>query len=456
MAEIGIYPNSGWSYSGTGKELKLITFKNPSSSEKAELSKVRPRLGTVNGRCAYPGGDIVVGNGSSFSTYLSINGIKSKSQTINNVVGVTNDSNKVPIKKDCKEYTFVFDPVISIPAGGSVDIKIKCPVGGDWSGGQCLGFDNNSNVIVVYQNIPNISRQPTEAKIECTSFTDVSIDWKTTTRLTTDIRVFLDSKLQLEKSTNGHVTNRGTFSVARNWDPEIGTHSLQVSARNDNSAWLDSDIIHVDCTYPTIFSAKITPVTQSTGILSFHCNYDVEYYLDGKYIGQIKAQQDPNVTVQLSNGANKTYTLLVKRLDNTVITNSTVIGADTTPPVIVLTGKLSGTQYTITAKADSICYDWYYTFNELQIVASVKDTDGFTATIPNLTPGEMYTITAYAKKRSNGIQGQSNTLTAEANGTVRLFEDNTYKTATMFVHTNGQWKMCLPYVKNNGNWKLGI
>ena len=84
MAEIKVYYDNEWSYSGDNKLNYIGTFRNPSSSEKAEIHSLTVNIGTIRGECSW--GDYLYGNGSSFSTYMKAGSYTSESRTVSNVV----------------------------------------------------------------------------------------------------------------------------------------------------------------------------------------------------------------------------------------------------------------------------------------------------------------------------------------------------------------------------------
>ena len=53
MAEIKVYYDNGWSYSGDNRLNYIGTFKNPSSSERAEIHSLTVNIGTIKGECSW-------------------------------------------------------------------------------------------------------------------------------------------------------------------------------------------------------------------------------------------------------------------------------------------------------------------------------------------------------------------------------------------------------------------
>lgn len=446
MATMTLKSTSGWSYNATGKLTSIVTFKNPSSSERAEISSVVLYLGTVNGTCT--AGDKVTGNGGSYTTYLSINETKSNTLTISKVMGVTGNPS-YPIVSQAQAYTFTFNPAASVPANGSASILIQTP-----SGGKVMGF-NGKSITITYQNIPNIAPAPTSVTISCTSFTATSINWRVSTgSAATECRVYLDGSLNSTKSMSGNSAT-GTMSSVRST-----THTLRAEARNRNSGWVGSNTITVDCTIPSIYNARITPTSTATGTLSFTSNYNVNYSLENVSLGTVNRNVNPNRPVNLKNNSLANYTLKIARTDNTVITNSTVItNVDARGPVITLSYTVTGTTCSVTATADSTCRDWTYSLDGTSYSISAGSTNRVTFTINNMTVNHRYTLIVYATRVSSGLRGSSSPVYPEPKGCVRIFDNNGNGSAAsvyIYVASRGSWVQAIPYVWQDGyGWRMG-
>lgn len=456
MATMTLESTANWSYNATAKLTSIVTFKNPSSSERAEISSIVLYLGSVNGTCT--AGRVVTGNGSPITTYLSINGTTSNNVTVTRVTGVT-DNPSYPIISQTDAYTFTFSPAVSIAANSSASVLIQCP-----SGGKVLAFNgktkrdngttkpNGKPVTIYYENIPNIAPSPTSVTISCTSFTATKISWKVTTGSTaTDCRVYLDGSLNSTNSMSGNSAS-GTISSVTST-----VHTLRAEAKNNNSSWVGSNTITVDCTIPSIYNARITPSSSTKGVLSFTSDYNINYSLDGTSLGSVNADVNPNKTVTLSNNQLASYTLSIARRDNTSITNSTIINnVDTRVPIITLSYKVNGTSCTFTATSNTTCNNWYYTLDGAATSITNTSTTSVSGTINNLQVNKTYTLIVYATKVSNNLQGVSNSVYPKATGCARIFDNNTSKVASIYIWVNGKWVPAIPYIWDNGVWKLCV
>lgn len=477
MAVIQIDSTNGWSYNGEGKYNSIAKFTNPDSKLKASISSIEAYLGTIKGTCTW--GRNATGNGTPFYTDIEIDGIVSNSKYIDNVVGIkSGDGGYYPDRAQIqKSYIFTFNTPVIIQPKRTVDINIKCPSTGD---GHVIAFNgvssksNGHYVTITYELVPDKQPTPSAPTISLqsnTSFTATSIDFTVTcSSKATHCDVYLDGSKVKSNATMSNNRYSGSVTVSRTTNTTNGNHRLYAFCRNDNSDWSSaSNQLYVDCTVPSIYNASITPKSSNSGTLSFTSNYNVNYSLDNSTVRSVNKNTNPQATVTLiSNDKTHRYLLEVKRQDNTKITNSTYIsGVNTTPPNIVLTYEVYGTTCYITAKADCQCSNWVYTWkvkgSSSSSSKSVNTTGtSISAVIEKLDPGsngQTYEIVVTAKKVENGITGESNKVFPEIIGGVEIFDEiqNKYKSATIYVWLNGEWRRCLPYVyeTSSNRWKLG-
>ena len=361
MSQLVTSASYSWSYAGTNKAEPVHKFINPSKSEKCQINYITLYLGTINGKCTW--GSTASGTGKPITTYASISGTKTDSKTVTNKVRTLSGAggyypDRVQINV---AYTFTFSPAYVIPAGGSAILCIQTPTSNGSSNSSALAVNTNADrsnghpITIGYDIIPNIAPDPGKVTISCDDFAANWINWKvTTSRAATHYEIFVDGQ-----SKGTFTANSGTVYVTPTTDEASGQHSLYAKAKNNNSAWITSNTIPIDCTIPSIYNAGITVTGSSSGNLYFSSNYDIKYYLDNTYIGS--AAHDVNVikSVILANNTLKNYTLVVKRSDNTKISNSLVFKiVNTTVATISLTGKVSGTNLNYSANANKNCKDW--------------------------------------------------------------------------------------------------
>lgn len=450
MAQITITYNPGFSYNGTNKEETIATFDNSNRSERVEISSVSVYMGSINGRCYWPGGSTSTGNGGPFQTYVLINGTKSEIITVNNVVNTYNTSNggTLPYLDQTRSYTLTFNPAVSVPARSIATIKLKMPR----SGGQSMAYNWRNGVTVTYTVIPNIAPSPTNVTISCTGFTSNSINWKVTTGSTaTDCRVYLDNSLHTTKGMSG-TSVFGTMSSVKST-----THTIRAECKNSNSNWVGSNTVVVDCTIPPIYNAKISPNSSTTGTLSFTSSYNVQYYLDNNYLGTVNRNTNPNKSVSLKNNSLSNYTLKIARTDNTAITNSTTISnVDSRVPRITVSYNIIGTTCTVTATADSTCNNWYYTLDGVRYNLPSGSRSSITFTIENMIVNHTYKLIVYATRTSSGLQGSSTPVYPEPKGCIRIFDGGNSKAASVYIWIPSRgWVAAIPYVWDDGEWKMG-
>lgn len=452
-----------WSYNGVGTERPTVTFKNPSSSERAEVSTIKLWLGSVNGECT--AGDYAYGNGASFNTWLRLNGKQSNILSITNKVGVKSYSGGTyPNRYDTKEYTFTFSPAVSIPAGGSAILYIKTPTQSKPNGQVlCLAGDpadkGGHYIVVTYQNIPNKQPKPSSANISLqnsTSYDSKSISWKVSTSGATNYKLYIDGADKGNYSTS---TTSATSSVSST------KHTLQIAAWNGNSDWTWSNTITVDCTIPPINNASITPTASNRGTLKFSSTYKVNYFLNNTRIGTVNANTMASANVTLQNNVISSYTLMIKRSDNEKITNSKVISnVDTSLANLTLNlTDIIGLRAMYTVNASKPCRDWKYTLENVDKGQVFKSNvyagtlSNLSGTIVNLIAGDKYTLVVTAVNSSNGLTSTSNKIEFTVPGVARIYVPGRgWREATVYVYstTERKWKVVSPYIYQNDTWKL--
>ena len=460
MAQMNVAAEGGWSYNATGQLVTIGTFRNPSGSQRAEISSVTLRLGTVNGLCT--AGDRVRGYGNPISTHLEINGTNSGNVTVTKVVNVTGSGETYPIRSQMTNYTFTFSPAASVPAGSSASIKIQTPSS---SNGLVLGFDGNPGLTVTYQNIPNIQPAPQNVRISCTDFTATTISWKVTTgSAATSCKVYLDGSLKTTVKMSGNQATGTLTGVSST------THSIRAEAMNVNSSWVGSNTVNVDCTIPPINNLGVVPTSSNKGVLHFTSTYNVNYILTGsdgvQYAsGKVNKNQDPNVTISLKNNSNISYTLKIARTDNTKITNSKSTGnVDTRVATITLSGTAEGILFNFTASANYSCKNWYYvlqdtvTGNQTTLNYNIGVATSTKYTLNGLVPQRNYKLYVYATTNSSGLLATSNTITFKVNGCGRVYDEGKEKVVTVYIYdsTAQQWKQYVPYVWNGNEWVICV
>lgn len=467
MATMNIDASVTWSYNANGGLKKIATFKNPSSSEKAEISSISLYLGTAKG--TMNDGDTVTGDGKAINTYLQISGKNSNTVTVTTVINpkLNGNNNKYyPNRANfTTAYTFNFSPVISVGAGASVDININTLTQPHVLCMNAISSKNNGKSIsITYRNIPNKQSKPTSATISLqnnTSYDATSISWKVSVSNATNYALYIDNIRQKEFSTST-LSNTSTVSSAK--------HTLYIDAWNGNSDHLKSNTITVDCTTPPIFNASITPTSINSGTLNFSSTYNIYYYLDNKSVGtltvpSIGTNTKASKTVTLNNNSLSNYTLLVKRTDNEKITNSTIISnVDTTVTNLILNYEIVGLTLKYVVTANKSCTTWkYYLKNNTKNISTsgilyTSSTTRISGSLPDtLIVGDNYTLYVTAVNPNNGLISTSNIVVFIVPGVARIYipEKNAFVAATVYVYNSSQggWKVVNPYIYED-NWKI--
>ena len=458
MAQTIINYNPGFSYNGTGSSEYIGSFTNPSSTEKCEISSLSLYLGSIDGTCHWPGGTTSSGNGGSFNTYVTVGGRKSNTQTVNNSVGIRYLSQgNLPQLNDTKLYTFTFSPAVSINAGSSVSIYLQTPSSGN---NRTMAYNYKSGITINYTIIPNIKPAPTSVTIRCTDYDSTSITWSVSVNGTaTNYEVYIDN---VRKSTS----TSGTFSGVSS-----SYHNIYARAKNGNSAWVDSKVVTVDCTKPPINSAKIDVTTSSQGILNFNSQssndrnkYNVQYYLNNAYLGTLSAGDTPNKSVTLTNNSLSNYTLLVKRTDNTKITNSvTLKNIDTRKASLNLTLNAEGMNVNYKCTANMICKSWQfivYTQQNNTIVRTGMINAGTTTSVSSelsdLQVNTPYYLQVTAITNSSNLLTESNRVAFELKGVSRIWDGNSWRAGVVYVYDGKKWQQVIPYIYDGNEWVVCV
>ena len=467
MAEIKVYYDNGWSYSGDNKLNYLGTFRNPSSSERAEIHSLTVNIGTIRGECSW--GDHLYGNGNPFSTYMKAGSYTSESLTVSNVVTTYRGSGGyTPNQSQCQPYTFTFSTPAVVSPGSSADLYIWCPSAGN---NQAIAYRRSEpyGITVSYTNVPNKKPNPSSVSITCTDFTANSISWKVTTGSTaTSCKVYLDDVYKGTYSLSGN-TAQGIFSgVSSN------VHRLQAYAINGNSEWVLSPTISVDCTIPPINNFSINPTSSNKGILRFTSTYNVNYTLKGYdgityATGKVNANTNPEAQVSLLNNSTQGYTLYITRIDNTKIGNSKSIDdVSTRVAIISLTGEPGGLLYNFKATSDIMCNNWKYVLKDVNtgdkkdVVYNTVDATYTSGIIRNLKVDNVYELYVEALTSVSGLISKSNTLRFKPEGFARISEgvtgDAGGKLYTVFVYEplDKKWNAVVPYVWDGNNWVVCV
>ena len=466
MAEIKVYYDNGWSYSGDNRLNYIGTFKNPSSSERAEIHSLTVNIGTIKGECSW--GDYLYGNGSPFSTYMKAGSYTSNYRTVSNVVTTYRGAGGyTPSMSQCQAYTFTFSTPAAVSAGSSADLYIWCPSSGN---NQAIAYRRSEpyGITVNYTNIPNKKPNPLSVLITCTDFNANSINWKVTTGSTaTSCKVYLDDVYKGTYSLSGN-TAQGIFSGVSS-----SVHRLKAYAINVNSDWVSSPTISVDCTIPPINNLSINPTSSNKGILRFTSTYNVNYTLKGYdgityATGKVNANINPEAQVSLRDNSTQRYTLYITRIDNNKIGNSkSTDDISARIATINLTGEPGGLLYNFKATSDIMCNNWKYVLREVgteswnTAVYNTADSILTSGTIRNLKVDTVYELYVEALTCVSGLVSKSNTLRFKPQGFARISEGVTGddgKLYTVFVYdpADKKWNAVVPYIWDGNNWVVCV
>lgn len=464
MSQTTINYNPGFSYNGTGNNAYIGSFTNPSTTEKCEISSLSLYLGSINGTCYWPGGTTSSGNGGSFNTSVTVGGKTSNTQTVNNSVSIRYLSQgNLPQLNDTKLYTFTFSPAVSINAGGSVNIYLRAPSSGN---NRTMAYNYKKGITINYTIIPNIKPAPNSVTIKCTSYDATTINWGVSVSgSVTNYEVYIDNvNKNSQNTTNKTIT--GTFS-----NVSSSYHNIYAKAKNDNSSWVNSNVVTVDCTKPPINSAKIDVKTSSQGILNFNSQsssdkskYNVQYYLNNAYLGTLTAGDTPNKSVTLTNNSLSNYTLLVKRTDNTKITNSvTLKNIDSRKATLNLTLNVEGMNVNYNCKANMLCKSWQfivYTQQNNTIVRTGLINSGSTTSVSSvlsdLQVNTPYYLQVTAITNSSNLSTESNRVAFELKGVSRIWDGNSWRAGVVYVYNGKEWQQVIPYIYNGNEWVVCV
>lgn len=466
MAQMTIESTSGFSYNGTGDNAPIATFRNPSNSERAEISSLVIYLGSVRGTCTW--GTIAYGDGGPFSTYVTINSVRSSSVTVNNTVGTyTGRGGVTPDLGGTRAYTFTFSSPVSVAAGSSATIYIQTP---STSNSKVMAFNGRTTYIngnhnpdgramtLTYTNIPNIAPAPSSVKIQCTDYDANSITWKVTVSgSVTNYEIYRDNNRVSTQSTTSKTLTGTMTGVSSSF------HNIYARAKNSNSAWVDSNVVTVDCTRPPINNASIRVITRNQGILNFTSTYQVQYLLNNTLLGTVNANTSPNATVNLNSNSISNYLLEVKRNDNKKINNTlTLKNVDSTVASITLNLTVEGMQVNYNARASKSCRAWQYrVLDERYVQVKSGTITNSTVTqvssyLTGLEVNKKYYLQVAAVTQSSGLATESNMVQFELKGCSRIWDGNEWTVGIAYVYDNDQWKQVIPYVWNGNEWVVCV
>ena len=135
-----------------------------------------------------------------------------------------------------------------------------------------------------------------------------------------------------------------------------GQYTIEVCGKkSSNGKWGYSSKVSYDTRLPTITSKSIEVTASNSGILHFKSNFKCDYTLTATnystgWIKSLSANTDCNKSISLINNKDITYTLTVRRSDNSTLSSSTTIKADSRVPSVRIidfkpTSKTTGDLY---------------------------------------------------------------------------------------------------------------
>lgn len=469
MAQMTIESTARFSYNGSGANNSIATFKNPSNSERAEISSLVIYLGSVKGTCTW--GDVAYGDGGSFSTYITINNVRSSTVTVNNTVGTyTGSGGTTADLSDTRPYTFTFNSPVSVGAGASATIYIRAP---SVLNNKVMAFNgkttynsgsrnpNGRAIVLTYTNIPNIAPQPSNVRIECTDWDATNISWKVTANgPVTNYEIYRDN-IRISTQNTSSTTLTGTMTGVTS-----SFHNIYAKAKNSNSAWVNSNVVTVDCTIPPINNASIKVTSTNQGILNFTSTYQVQYLLDNALLGTLNAGSLPNKIVTLKNNSLSPYVLRVWRTDNVKITNKIILNnVDTRVAILNLSLTIQGTQVDYNCKANYTCRTWQYRIYNanMSIIKTGTITTGTVVSVTTELSQEVvselqfntpYYLQVTAITNNSGLLAESNLVMFTLQGVGRIWNGQTWKNGTAYVYYNGNWTLVIPYIYDGKDWVM--
>lgn len=315
---------------------------------------------------------------------------------------------------------------------------------------------NVSTTTNISSNISRISPVgPTSVTLSRIDYDARSISWQAIANSNaTNYELYIDGT-RVTSGTMSGTRRSGTNTVFS------AVHTLYVRMKNGSSSWITSNTISADCTIPSINNPSIIVDSYNSGILSFKSNYDVQYLLDNVVLGSVYENSDPFKSVNLKSNSISNYVLQVRRLDNTKISNSVTISANTRIANITLQGTAQGTTFQYTATSNYECNNWtYFVLGSISEVVqsgtiTTNTTNRVTGVISGLNPNTQYIINIYATTTGSGLRaGASMTFTTQGNA--NIFDGNSFKVATPYVFNGSQWIQVVPYVFDGTSWKISI
>lgn len=486
MSTLEIASTAGWTYNGTGNLTNIGTYTNPDNSQKIKINSLTIYLGTVRGTCNT--GTTATGNGSAFYTYIYINNIKSNLVEVKNVVGTLSSSKgSYPNRSETQPYSFTFSSDVIVNAGSSFTIKIKTPTSADSQVMALNGDKNNKGgqyMTLNYDSIPNISPVPSNLNLRVNSFgADAQNNrepWANCTvsanSVFTDFIIYyIANGISYDAYKNS--ISSGTTAISNDINIKDTICELYVKAKNNNSNWVESNHVIIDCTRPTVSELSLKVISSNVGTLYFKSDFNINYtflWPDG-YSGNPGEQSSfavknvyINKNVQLIRNTIEQYYLILYREStpgNYNIGNSyTITNINTQLPNITLTGELFGTTLNFRAVADRVCNDWRYTLKNTSTGTTLispiltSGTSSITGVLSQLEPNVQYIIEISAKDKNSNLTGYSNEITFKTTGCSRIFTKGQWKTAKVYIFNKNMqsWRAAVPYVYNSINKRWDI
>lgn len=294
---------------------------------------------------------------------------------------------------------------------------------------------------------------PPKVTLSKGSFTATTLSWTAKADKTSD-----KWRYKLDSNDWKYYTGSSTASSLTLKNISSAKHSVVVQARGKSSGkWSkDSNKVQWDCRIPTFSKLLITPTGDALGTIILeigNTDNDVNCYVNGAFIGKT-SNKKLTKSVTLNKNSNSSYNVVIKRIDNSNITNSKKLTVDTRNTPLYLSGAGVGKQIKFTVKTNNTikCTNWKITYNTNSKSSSIVSNVWNDIITANVNLNTTYTLKATAIRSDNKASCASNTITLKTYGCSHIYVNGEWKFATMYIYTNNAWRPMTPYLYKT-TWK---
>ena len=191
---------------------------------------------------------------------------------------------------------------------------------------------------------------------------------------------------------------------------------------------------------------------------------DFKNRVNNAYLGTLTAGDTPNKSVTLTNNSLSNYTLLVKRTDNTKITNSvTLKNIDSRKATLNLTLNVEGMNVNYNCKANMLCKSWQFIVYEQKNSTIIRtgtinsgSTTSVSSVISDLQVNTPYYLQVTAITNSSNLLTESNLVPFELKGVGRIWDGNNWHNGVVYVYDGNKWQQVIPYIYDGNEWVICV